>query len=191
MFITDFTILFQSTHFTRAAKGQEIQADLRSYQLTPPAPPLPLPLLFPQCGWKQVLMENYFLILLQSMTLLSQYAAPLSLSNATQPSHSIFLFFSSTLAPCFCATSLNMKSLSLAHAPPSCRHSVSPLCSSTSYISTGTDFNFSQGFKPSLHQKPYVTEAQSTSRPVNQSTSQPVNQVRLVVEKRTNGRSPM
>lgn len=41
VFITDFTILFQSTHFTRAAKGQEIQADLRSYQLTPPAPPSP------------------------------------------------------------------------------------------------------------------------------------------------------
>lgn len=92
-----------------------------------PRSPLPLPLLFPQCGWKQVLMENYFLILLKSMTLLSQYAVPLSLSNATQPSHSIFLFFSLTLAPCFCATSLEIKSLSLAHTPPSCQHFVSPL----------------------------------------------------------------
>lgn len=34
-FITDFTILFQSPLFTRAAKGPEIQADLTSYHLTP------------------------------------------------------------------------------------------------------------------------------------------------------------
>lgn len=42
-FITDFTILFQSPLFTRAAKGPEIQADLTSYQLTPS------PLLFFLC----------------------------------------------------------------------------------------------------------------------------------------------
>lgn len=136
VFITDFTILFQSTHFTRAAKGQEIRADLRSYQLTPPAP-RPLPLFFPQCGWKQVPMENNSLILLKSMTLPSQYAVPSSPSNATQPLAFHLPFFSLTLAPCFCTTALEKKkSSSLAHTPPSCHHLVSLLLF---YLCTGTD----------------------------------------------------
>lgn len=46
-FITDFTILFQSPLFTRAAKGPEIQADLTSYHLTPSPFFFPCVLSFP------------------------------------------------------------------------------------------------------------------------------------------------
>lgn len=58
LFITDFTILFQSGLFTRAAEGQEIQADLRSYQVTPPPPTAAAAALPPSAALRPMWLES-------------------------------------------------------------------------------------------------------------------------------------
>lgn len=121
--------------------SQEIQADLRSYQPTPRAA-LPLPLSFARYGQNQVLMENHFLTLLSSMTLLSQHAAPFSIvqRNPTLAFH--LPLFPLTFPPCFCATFLEIKSLWLVLTALSSHHLVFADTLSQLHFCKDTEFNF-------------------------------------------------
>lgn len=85
-FIIDTAILFQSSFFTRAAKGPEIQADQSSYQLTPH--PLPLFLLL-SLYFTTVSHRHYYLCF--ALSFLSSLLFILSYSTVQ-----LYLFSSST-----------------------------------------------------------------------------------------------